>query len=114
VKTQLFNRLQRGRSIRFSDTLEAVYFEQLAAEKLVIRYRFGRPIRRFERVSGRARAEALDCLVYAIAARHAVPVQWPARENALRGHGTIQRESMGKKLFEAYHPKPRPKPELLG
>jgi hypothetical protein len=50
-KTVIFDRLQRGRSIRFSHTLELSYFEQLAAEKRIVRYKRGRPVRRFERVS---------------------------------------------------------------
>jgi phage terminase large subunit GpA-like protein len=101
IKTTLFNRLQRGQMIKFSDTLEPVYFEQLASEKVVVRYSRGQPVRRFERVSGRARAESLDCLVYSFAARKAVPVQWTAREAALRGGGTVQRGSMGQKLYDS-------------
>jgi hypothetical protein len=33
---------------------------------------------------------------------------WKEREETLRGHGTIQRESMGKKLFDAYGRRPTP------
>jgi hypothetical protein len=33
-KTTLFNRLQRGQMIRFSHSLEAVYFEQLARSEV--------------------------------------------------------------------------------
>jgi phage terminase large subunit GpA-like protein len=73
VKTTLFSRLQRGQMIHFSHSLEAVYFEQLCSERRVVRYRKGQPIRRFERISGRVRAEAWDCLVYAFAARAAMP-----------------------------------------
>jgi phage terminase large subunit GpA-like protein len=84
VKTTLFNRLQRGRSIRFSHNLEPVYFEQLASERRVVRYRRGQPVRRFERISGRAKAEALDCLVYSFAARSGVPINLDARADELR------------------------------
>jgi phage terminase large subunit GpA-like protein len=56
-----------------------------ASERRVVRYVRGQPIRRFERVSGRARAEALDCLVYATAARHALPLNVLHREQLLRG-----------------------------
>jgi phage terminase large subunit GpA-like protein len=73
IKTTLFNRLQRGRSIRFSDSLEPIYYEQLASERKIVRYVRGRPVRRFERISGNPRAEAPDCLCYAFAARSAVP-----------------------------------------
>ena len=85
VKTTLFSRLSREEMIRFSHHLEAVYYEQLAAEKRVVRYKARQPFRRFEKVSTRARSEALDCLCYAYAARQACPVQLDAREERLRG-----------------------------
>lgn len=75
VKSMLYDRLSRGRMIRFSDSLELVYFEQLASERKVVRYVRGQPVRRFERKPG-AQAEALDCCVYAFAARHII--QLPA------------------------------------
>ncbi len=83
VKTTLFARLQRGQSIRFSQDLELVYYEQLASERRVIRYKRGIPTRRWERVSGRAKAEAWDCLIYATACRSAVQINLDAREAAL-------------------------------
>jgi phage terminase large subunit GpA-like protein len=83
IKTTIFNRLQRGRSIRFSASLEAVYYEQLASERKMVRYIRGRPVRRFERISGR-KAEALDALVYCFAARQAVAVQLDQRADDLR------------------------------
>ena len=85
IKTQIFSRLQRGRMIRFSNTLEAVYYEQLCSERRIVRYVRGKPIRRFERITGRVRAEALDCLTYAFGARHALPLNIIHREQALRG-----------------------------
>jgi phage terminase large subunit GpA-like protein len=96
LKTAIFDRLQRGRSIRFSHTLEPVYFEQLAAEKRIVRYKRGRPVRRFERVSQRARAEALDALVYAFAARQAVNTTFDRREAELRGN--VERKSIASQL----------------
>lgn len=83
IKTAILTRLARGRSIRFSDSLEAVYFEQLASERKVLRYVRGQPVRRFDRIPGR-RAEALDCLVYAFAARHGVTIMLDKREDELR------------------------------
>ena len=68
--------------MRFSQTLEPYYFEQLTCERLVIRYQRGQPVRRFERIPGR-RAEALDCLVYAHAARAGLQISLDARENEL-------------------------------
>lgn len=85
IKTLLMNRLVRGRSIRFSETLEAVWFEQLASERKVLRYSRGQPVRRFERKPG-ARSEALDCTVYAYAARQGLPINFDSREDELRGH----------------------------
>lgn len=82
VKTTLLARLARGRSIRFTDKLEAAYFEQLASERRLIRYVRGQPVRRFERKPG-ARAEALDCLVYAFAARAGVNINLDEREAEL-------------------------------
>jgi phage terminase large subunit GpA-like protein len=97
LKTVTFDRLQRGRSIRFSHTLELSYFEQLAAEKRIVRHRKGRPVRRFERVSQRARAEALDALVYAFAAKQALPnINWDRREAQLKG--TAARRSLASLL----------------
>lgn len=78
IKSHLTARLARSRSIRFSETLPAAWFEQLASERVVIRYVRGQPRRRFERISGR-RAEALDCVVYAFAARQVVTVDWEER-----------------------------------
>src|SRR5262249_30625097 len=59
IKSQIINRLARGRGIRFSHSLDAIYFEQLASERKVTRMARGRPAVRFERKPG-ARAEALD------------------------------------------------------
>jgi phage terminase large subunit GpA-like protein len=83
IKTTLFSRLSRGASIRFSKSLEPACYEQLSSERRIVRYARGRPIRRFERIPGR-RAEALDCLVYATAARSAAPIQLDQRADNLR------------------------------
>jgi phage terminase large subunit GpA-like protein len=100
VKTQIFSRLQRGQGIRFSHTLEPVYFEQLASERRVVRYKRGQPVRRFERISGRARAEALDCLVYAFGARASLPhFNFSAREERLK-NPSAPRKSLAELLAE--------------
>lgn len=49
-----------------TDDIDEEYFDQLGAEKLVVKHRFGRPTQ--EWVQTRPRNEALDCLVYALAA----------------------------------------------
>ncbi len=84
IKATLMDRMGRGRALRFSDSLTAVYFEQLASERKVVRYHRGMPVRRFERKVG-AKAEGLDCLVYAWAARAVVQtIDLDRRENELR------------------------------
>ena len=57
----LFGKLERGRGVRFSDTLGAEYFEQLTSERRVTRLVRGKPTTRFERKPG-MRAETLDAL----------------------------------------------------
>jgi phage terminase large subunit GpA-like protein len=71
IKSQIIARLARGRTIRFSHVLDAAYFEMLTSERRIVRMSRGRPVARFERKVG-ARAESLDCLVYALAARAAL------------------------------------------
>lgn len=82
VKSQIFARLARGAGFRFSETLEAVFFEQLASERRVVRYVRGVPQARFERVKGR-RAETLDACVYAWAARSLIGVSLDRREEEI-------------------------------
>jgi phage terminase large subunit GpA-like protein len=83
IKTTLFSRLQRGASIRFSQSLEPVYYEQLSSERRIVGYVRGKPVRRFERIPGR-RGEGWDCLVYNFAARSAAPIQLDQRADDLR------------------------------
>lgn len=73
VKLQLFARFPRPSATRFSKSLPAVWFEQATSERAIIRYSRGQPVRSFQRIPGR-RAEALDCAVYAFAARHLVNI----------------------------------------
>jgi phage terminase large subunit GpA-like protein len=63
LKNVIFDRLTRGRGIRFSNSLEPIYYEQLASERRVVRYRQGRPFRRFEPISARVRNESLDAII---------------------------------------------------
>ena len=83
IKATLLQRLSRGNAIRFSDTLNEEYFSQLTSERRVVRYSRGQPIKLFERISGK-RAEALDCFVYATAARQLCNVDLDRREAELR------------------------------
>ncbi|MEO0957085.1 MAG: phage terminase large subunit family protein [Pseudomonadota bacterium] len=83
LKGQLASHLSRGRSVRFSDTLDARFFEELASERRVVRYkRGGSPFASWERIPGR-RAEALDCVVYAMAVRGLVGVDLDRRAEEL-------------------------------
>jgi phage terminase large subunit GpA-like protein len=82
VKAQLFNRLARGDSFRFSADLQPIFFEQLTSERRVVRYFKGQPVRRFERITGR-RAETLDATVYAMAAKQLVGASLDRREEEL-------------------------------
>lgn len=84
LKTQVFERLQRGASIRFSNELEPIFYEQLCSERRVVRMVGGQPKARFERIPGR-RAEALDCVIYAMAARHVLAMNWTGRAEELKG-----------------------------
>lgn len=82
-KARLADRLKRGRTIRFSDSLERRFYEELASERRVVRYVRGAPTATWERIPGR-RAEALDCFVYAAAVRNLIGVDMTARADALR------------------------------
>lgn len=82
LKAQILVRLSRGRSIRFSKSLPAVWYEQLTSERRIVRYVRGQPVRLFERKAG-MRAEALDCVVYAFAARSLVTANLDRREEEL-------------------------------
>lgn len=82
LKARLLTQLP-SRAWRFSNTLTAEWFEQLTSERRVLRYSRGQPVRIFERILGR-RAEALDCVVYALAVRNLVRVDLLRRENELR------------------------------
>lgn len=67
---------------RLSDSLSATWAEQFTGERLRTRYSKGVPILEWHRLSGR-RVEALDCAVYAIAARSLVPLDVERRADEL-------------------------------
>jgi phage terminase large subunit GpA-like protein len=83
IKTDLIARVKNPKLIRFSQDLDANWFEQLAGERRVIRYTKGRPKAEFIPVSGR-RHEALDCAIYGIAARQVLQINFIEREQDLR------------------------------
>lgn len=82
VKSQLFARVARNSGIHFSVALEPVFFEQFASERRVVKYTRGTPQARFERIPGR-RAETLDCVVYAWAARSLIGMNLDRRAEEL-------------------------------
>ena len=84
IKANLADRIAREAGIRFSSSLPATWFEQITAERRVTRRVRGAPVRRWDRIPGAA-AEALDCTVYAIAARQVVTIDAARREDELRG-----------------------------
>jgi phage terminase large subunit GpA-like protein len=76
------------------------FYEQLTAERLVTKYKAGHPVMRWAKQSG-ARNEAIDCLVYALAAFHGIgghrikPVAW------------AQAQAMQNKADPTTEPQPR-------
>lgn len=78
-KARLADRIKRGRTIRFSESLDRRFYEELASERRIIKYSMGTPNAVWERIPGR-RAEALDSYVYANAVRGLVGVDLTARE----------------------------------
>ncbi|WP_368924621.1 phage terminase large subunit family protein [Brevundimonas vancanneytii] len=71
LKKSLARRLQQVGQIRFSRSLSARFYDELTSERRVVRYVRGTQVERFDRIPGK-RAEALDCVVYAMAARSLV------------------------------------------
>ncbi|KRA05383.1 terminase [Rhizobium sp. Root564] len=82
IKSNIMGRLVRPKAMRFSKDLAAVWFEQIAGEKMEVTYKRGQTVREFVPVPGR-RHEALDCTVYAFAARQMVVANWAHREGEL-------------------------------
>lgn len=87
VKTDIVSILPRGndvpQAILLSNTLQADYMQQLTSERRVRKFKAGRPYIGFERVQKR-RAEALDCLCYAIAISKLCRFDFEARYEELK------------------------------
>ena len=86
LKDRIAAMIQSGRGLVLSQALPASYHAQLTAEQSVVRYVRGQPVRQWERRRWRA-AEALDCLVYAMAARAQLgdAIDWGARRRGPAG-----------------------------
>jgi phage terminase large subunit GpA-like protein len=107
IKQQIFSRLERGRSIRFSKDLELSFYEQLTNERRIVTMVRGQPKARFEKKNRHARSEALDCLVYAFAARGLVRFSPEQIERALHDPPRHQvQQSPEANLPPAYRAKP--------
>ena len=91
AKHLIFGRFTGGASVRLSDSLPASWFEQATSERVVTRYMRGQPMRTFVRIPGR-RAEALDCLVYALAARQMVNLDWSRRRDEVGGFDVVPKK----------------------
>lgn len=108
IKTTLLNRMRQVGSLRFSETLEPQWFQQLASERRVTRFVKGQPVHRHERKAG-ARAEALDCAVYAFAAFSGIVKNWDDRADAVRvgapadGHPPVRNQDNAPKKRRAYN-----------
>lgn len=76
--------------MRFSDSLTEAWAEQLSGERLRTRYSKGIPILEWHRLSGR-RVEALDCVVYGIAARSLVVVDKERRQGELASPAAVKK-----------------------
>lgn len=86
IKDTILNRVQHGGIFRFSKDLPEVWYEQFTGEQSIVKMDRGRPVRKWIPVPGR-RNEALDCVVYAIAAKELVTVNWPVRRGQLTSSG---------------------------
>lgn len=91
LKAQLLSRLTRGRSIRFSDTLDARFYEELTSERLTVRYVRGAPVRQWERIPGR-RAESLDAVIYGLAVRGLVSANLDRREEEVASETVVPKK----------------------
>lgn len=94
VKDLIFARLRIKESgsgyVHFNDILQDEYFRQLTAEKAVTRFHRGFKKRVFEKV--RPRNEALDCMVYSIAAYSILGVNVNALADKMTGQEQPQKQ----------------------
>jgi phage terminase large subunit GpA-like protein len=115
AKDVLFSRLRIVEAgpgyLHFPAWLEEEYFRQLTAEKVVTRFRKGRPVRYYEKT--RPRNEALDLEVYALAALHslgtAVTQSLGARVERANADGAAVRAAI-----DAGEPEPAPTAPVRG
>ena len=90
IKNAILNRLQTGKIFRFSKDLPEVWYQQFTGEQRVVKMDRGQPTHKWVPVPGR-RNEALDCCVYAIAAKELVQIDWQQRREQLASGYTLAR-----------------------
>lgn len=87
AKSLIYSNLRKKPSepgyIHFSESLRADYFEQLKSEEMIVHKIRGRTRIEWRLKKGKKRNEALDCLVYAIAARLSIKIDVETREQQL-------------------------------
>lgn len=109
VKDLLFARMRIDEAgpgyIHFNDTLDDEYFKQLTAEKIVTKFHRGYKKRVFQKM--RPRNEALDCMVYAVAAYAIINVN----VNTLADK--IESEEAAPAVEEAHKPAQPKKPSFV-
>ena len=79
IKSGILAKLSKPSAIRFSNTLQATFYEQLVSEKRVTRMSRGRVVVRLETIPGREN-HSLDALTYATAAKAALRLDLDQRE----------------------------------
>lgn len=84
----------------FPDTRDDDYFTQLTSETLVTRWKRGRSTKGWQKREAHLRGEALDCRVYAIAARFTFTVDMERRDDVLK--------EKQKKIEEVNKPREKP------
>jgi phage terminase large subunit GpA-like protein len=86
IKQAIFGRLRIAsgpEALRFPKHLDEEYFAQLTAEKIVTKYHKGFPRREWIKI--RPRNEALDCLVYSLAALSSLNIRdWKRLERTAK------------------------------
>jgi len=92
VKAQIIARAPTPQ-MRYSDTLGPEWFAQFTAERIQVKYSRGVPVKQFVRISGR-RAEALDCVTYAFAARQVFHLDADRRGSELATASAPQKAAM--------------------
>lgn len=82
-------------AMRFSDSLDPDFFDQLTAERRVTRMKAGRPIIAFEQI--KKRNEALDCTAYALAIWHFLKprINWDRQREIVTSVEPVKPKSTG-------------------